>query len=132
MSSFLCSKKKLVPVIKKFHIILQCLLSGFELDKQKFQIFCLESAKFFVSLYPWYYMSTTVHKIFLHGHAIVSHSPLPIGQLSEEALEARNKDFKLYREHFSRKTSRLDTMTDIFNRMLISSDPVITSQRVTK
>lgn len=77
-------------------------------------------------------MSTTVHKIFNHGHAIVSHSPLPVGQLSEEALKARNKDFKVYREHFSRKTSRLDTMTDIFNRMLISSDPVITSQRVTK
>lgn len=119
-------------LIKKFHIILQCLSSGFKLNEQKFKIFCLETAKLYVSLYPWYYMSTTVHKILIHGHEIVSHSPLPIGQLSEEALEARNKDFKIYREHFSRKTSRLDTMSDIFNRMLISSDPVITSQRATK
>lgn len=77
-------------------------------------------------------MSTSVHKILIHGHEIVSQSALPIGELSEEALEARNKDFKMYREHFSRKTSRKDTLTDIMNRMLISSDPFITNQRVKK
>lgn len=121
-----------VNLLKKFHIILQCLSSGFDIDVHKFKMYCLETAKLFVLLYPWYYMSTSVHKILIHGHEIVSESVLPIGELSEEALEARNKDFKMYREHFSRKTSRQDTLTDIMNRMLISSDPFITNQRIRK
>lgn len=121
-----------VNLITKFHIILQCLSSGFNIDVPKFKMYCLETAKLFVLLYPWYYMSTSVHKILIHGHEIVSQSVLPIGELSEEALEARNKDFKMFREHFSRKTSRQDTLTDIMNRMLISSDPFITNQRVRK
>lgn len=54
---------------------------------------------------------------------------MPIGQLSEEAQEARNKDFRKYREDFSRKMSRKVTMEDVFNRLLVSSDPYISSMR---
>ena len=45
--------------------------------------------------------------------------------MSEESQEARNKDFKNYRENFSQKTSRRATYTDLINRLLVSSDPVI-------
>ena len=38
-------------------------------------------------------MPTTVHKILIHGPE-VEKCILPIGQLSEEASEARNKDIK--------------------------------------
>lgn len=54
---------------------------------------------------------------------------MPIGQLTEEAQEARNKDFKKFREHHSRKCSREKSNCDIFNLLLLSSDPVITSKR---
>jgi hypothetical protein len=53
-----------------------------------------ETAKLSVSLYAWYYMPASVHKVPIHGSAIVSAALLPIGQLSEEAQEARNKDIK--------------------------------------
>lgn len=114
-------------LIQKFYIILQCLSSGFKLNYEKFKSYCEDTARYFVTLYPWYYMSTTVHKILIHGHLIASSCLLPIGQLSEEALESRNKDFKIFREQFSRKTSRKDNLTDIFNRMMISSDPLLSS-----
>lgn len=74
-------------------------------------------------------MTTTLHKILIHGDEIISNCLLPIGQLSEEAQESRNKDFKIYRERFSRKTSRQSNLVDIFHRLLISSDPVITNLR---
>lgn len=47
----------------------------------------------------------------------------------EEAQEARNKDNRYYREFFTRKTSRIDTNTDLLNRLLISSDPYLASLR---
>nr|CAI5842175.1 unnamed protein product [Callosobruchus analis] len=74
-------------------------------------------------------MSPTVHKVLIHGSAIVEKALLSIGQLSEEAQEANNKMFKKYREGFSRRFSREQTNADISNRLLISSDPVISSMR---
>ncbi|KAG8179923.1 hypothetical protein JTE90_025248 [Oedothorax gibbosus] len=55
--------------------------------------------------------------------------PLPVGQLSEDVLEASHKIYKNVRQFHSRKTSRINTNTDIFNWMLISSDPIISSYR---
>ncbi|KAL4152921.1 hypothetical protein QTP88_000754 [Uroleucon formosanum] len=49
--------------------------------------------------------------------------------LTEEAQESRNKDFKRYREHTSRKCCREKTNLDILNLFLLSSDPVISSKR---
>ena len=44
---------------------------------------------------------------------------------SEEAQEARNKHNRQYRLRHSRKTSRVETITDQFHYLLITSDPVI-------
>lgn len=74
-------------------------------------------------------MSPTVYKILLHGPTIIAHALLPIGQLSEEAAEARNKHFRVYKERFSRKCSREACNMDIINRLLLSSDPLLTNVR---
>lgn len=54
---------------------------------------------------------------------------IPIGKLSEEASEARNKDFRKYREHHSRKFSRIATNEDIMNNLILSSDPKLSYLR---
>ncbi|KAF2903874.1 hypothetical protein ILUMI_02292 [Ignelater luminosus] len=52
------------------------------------------------------------------------------GQLSEEAQEARNKNNRKYKELFTRKTSRIETNTDLLHRLLlITSDHFIASLR---
>lgn len=56
---------------------------------------------------------------------------LPIGMMSEEAAEARNKHFRLYRQNYARKFSRESCNLDIINRLLLSSDPLITGMRPT-
>lgn len=116
-------------LIHRFYIILQVLSSGFKVHTEKYKNFCIDTSKLYISLYPWCPMKTTVHKILIHGADIISEFLLPIGCLSEEAQEARNKDFKIYRERFSKKCSRKKNMEDVFNRLLISSDPVITHTR---
>ena len=116
-------------LIHQFHVILQVISSGFDIDDEKFKDYCVNTAHLFVALYPWYYMPTSVHKLLIHGAEIVKYALLPIGQLSEDAQESRNKDIKNFRLHHSRKCSRESNMRDIFNRLLLTSDPFLSSIR---
>lgn len=74
-------------------------------------------------------MPASVHKILIHGSDVISALLLPIGMLSEEAQESRNKDFRAFREKFTRKMSRIATNEDLLHMFLISSDPIISSYR---
>lgn len=84
----------------------------------------------FINKYPWYNMPPILHKYLIHGPEIIESALVPIGQLTEEAQEARNKDFKRYREHYARKSRRIKTNIDIFNSFLVSSDPFIAGKRI--
>lgn len=75
----------------------------------------------------FHYMPTFIHKILIHGPEIIDHAMLPIGELSEEAQEAKNKDVKQFREHHTRKISHLKTNEELFLRLLLSSDPHLSS-----
>lgn len=77
-------------------------------------------------------MTPTMHKIFTHGGTIIETALLPIGQLSEEAAEARNKHFRVYRENLARKFSREQCNLDVHHRLLLNSDPLISSLRPKK
>lgn len=118
-----------LELIKKFHIILETLGCGFSIDSKAFEDYARETRELYLREYYWYNMPVSVHKVLYHGKDVVASCILPIGQLSEEAQEARNKDVRRYREHFTRKTSRIDTNTDLLNRLLISSDPFLASLR---
>lgn len=74
-------------------------------------------------------MTPTLHKILVHGTTIIKLALLPIGQLSEEAAEARNKHLRSYRQDFTRKFSRELCNKDVFNRLLLSSDPFLSCMR---
>lgn len=118
-----------LQIIKRFHIILQTIACGYEIDIEKFKKYTYDTAKKYVEEYPWYPMPTTIHKILLHSPEIISAALLPIGQLSEEAQESVNKEFKRIRRDLSRKTSRISSNTDIFNTLMVSSDPIISTIR---
>lgn len=116
-------------IIRRFGIILQVLSSGYEIDIPKFEKYVSDTKIQYVDRYSWYEMTPTVHKILEHSSLIIQHHLVPIGQLSEEAQEARNKDCRRFREHHTRKTSRVDTNTDLLTMLLVSSDPIIASYR---
>jgi hypothetical protein len=65
----------------------------------------------------------------IHDATVTQNALLPIGQISEEAAEARNKYFRLYQQNFSRKFSRVPCNLDVLIRLLLSLDPVINGMR---
>lgn len=118
-----------VDLIYRLKVILEALSSGHEINPENFSNYARETAELYVNLYSWHPMTPTLHKILMHGSEVIEKALLPIGQLSEEAAEARNKYIRLYRLNFSRKFSREDCNMDILNRLLLNSDPIITGMR---
>lgn len=117
-------------LIKRLYIILQTLSSGIAVNAFKFGQYAMDTARIFVNKYNWYYMPSSLHKILIHGESVIRHfAILPIGQMSEDAQEARNKDYRRYRLHHSRKCSRSATNEDVFHSLLFTSDPYISSLR---
>ena len=116
-------------LIKMFGVILFILSSGHDINIEKFESYCKRALLHYNKMYSWYALTPTVHKVLEHSSLILKHFLLPMGQLSEEAQEARNKDIRNYREFFSRKSSRKLNISDLFCRLLLSSDPVISSAR---
>lgn len=116
-------------LIRRFSNILSTISSGHYIKIFEFKEYCWQTAILCVELYGWYKMSATVHKLLIHGADIIKSLPLPVGQLSEDVLEASHKFYKKTRLFHSRKTSRENTNTDIVHYMLISSDPIISAKR---
>ncbi|KAF2887785.1 hypothetical protein ILUMI_18388 [Ignelater luminosus] len=51
-----------------------------------------------------------MHQILIHGAPVTKESILPIGELSEEVQEAKNKDLRKFRRDKTRKISRLKVL----------------------
>ncbi|XP_018404085.1 PREDICTED: uncharacterized protein LOC108780770 [Cyphomyrmex costatus] len=117
-------------LINRFYVILQTISSGYNIKCDKFREYTLETARKFVELYPWYHMPISVHKLLIHGPEMITSALLSIGQLSENIQEARNhEDIKKFCEDFSRKFLRKNTMRDVFNWLIVISDPYISNIR---
>ena len=116
-------------LIERFSNILSIISCGHYIKEEIFKKYCFETAQMAISLYGWYKMSASVHKLLIHGADIIKSLPLPVGQLSEDVIETGHKEYKQLRQYHSRKTSRINTSNDIFNSMLVSSDPIVTSKR---
>lgn len=97
-------------------MILEVISSGYAIDVNKFAMYAMDTAKLYVQLYPWHPMTPTVHKILIHGPLIINNALVPIGQLSEEAAEARNKHVRQYRLHHARKVCRQKCNMDVLHR----------------
>lgn len=117
-------------LISNFKFILISLSCHLPIDVNRFDILCTSTAKLFVQLYPWYNMPSSVHKVLIHGADIIKYSKLPLGMLGEEASESRNKHYKNYRLSHSRKHNRLCNIQDLFNRVMDTSDPLISSMNL--
>jgi len=118
-----------IALIKNFSTILRVISSFHKVNTIAFKELLKETFDIYLANYSWYYMPQTVHKILVHGCDIIQNTNIPIGFLSEEALEARHKELRGFRLNHSRKTSRTNSNKDVFQRMLLSSEPSITLNR---
>ncbi|KAJ4436046.1 hypothetical protein ANN_18673 [Periplaneta americana] len=116
-------------LISRFSVILTTISCFQNISESRFNIYCRKPAELFVKLYPCYYMPPTLHKILIHGASILKSALLPIGQLSEEAMESLNKTVRRFRQDHTRKMSRITTNFDLFHRLFLASDPLISNRR---
>lgn len=117
---FLFRFSKLLNAINSRHII----------DAKKFGEYASKTLQIYNDLYgSWRMLSPTVHKVLSHGENIIKYHHFPIGELSEEAQEAKNKEYREFRLRHTRKCNRRDQNADLMKMLLISSDPLITSLR---
>lgn len=116
-------------LIERLRTILTVISCCEEIDPEKFQIYAYETAQLYVDLYGWYRMPTSLHKILIHGHKIIDKAILPIGRMSEEAQEHMNKEIRRLRKDHSRKFSRVANLEDVFNGLIVLSDPIISQYR---
>ena len=113
-------------LIDRCDTILKAISSGYAIDVAALKQFALDTASLYVYQYQWYPMPASVNKLFLHGSQVIEIAVLPIGMLSEEAQESRNKDFRKFRALKICQTSRINNLQDVLNRMILTSDPVLT------
>ena len=104
-----------VNLLYRFKVILEVISSGHKINTEKYFKYATDTVEMYVRLYPWHPMTPTMHKVLIHGAIVIQNALLPIGQLSEDAAEARNKYFRLYRQEFARKFSRVSCNLDVLN-----------------
>lgn len=114
-------------IITRFHAILQAISCGHTVDTEKYAKYATHTARKFAELYPWYYMPTTVHELLIHGPQIIGSALLPIGQMSEDAQRSLDKHIERSQEDFPLKDTRIKAMKNVFLRLMIKSDPYISS-----
>lgn len=71
-------------LIYRLKVILDTLCSGLVINTESFKKYCQKTAELYVSLYSFYPMSATLHKILPHGAEVIEEAILTIGQLSKE------------------------------------------------
>ena len=72
-------------------------------------------------------MKVTAHKILIHCADVIAKSALLLGMMAEDSAESHNKLYTQERQFHGRKSSREANLTDVFNRAMDSSDPIISS-----
>ncbi|KAK2577975.1 hypothetical protein KPH14_002674 [Odynerus spinipes] len=116
-------------LIRRFAVILEVITCTEIVDSTKFGKYAGETAEMYIAKYRCYNIPSTVHKVLVHGKQIIESCTFPVGSLSEEVQECRNKDYKRYRCLHSRKCNRIATNEDVLHMILLSSDPIITCLR---
>ena len=76
---------------------------------------------------PWGQLPPSVHKVVDHGYRFFEHVPktMAMGMISEENLEASHKTVRNDELYHSRQFSRKERVSDVFQRKLDASDPVV-------
>jgi len=117
------------PVLISNLFVIWCTLaSKYQINSIKFGELCQQTLDIYMSEVGWFNIPPTIHKVLVHGQDIVEACPVPIGWTSEESSEANNKFIRKYLSQHTRKTSHLDTMSDLFHRLMQVSDPCLTAK----
>ena len=111
---------------RQLSTILFIVSSSGKVNMEKFKLLCDETSFNICDNFSWCEINHTLHGPLHHGVELISRNDgYGLGSLSEECLEANNKDIRNYLQFLSRKISPIAQVTDVMSRLLERSDPVI-------
>ncbi|CAH0404889.1 unnamed protein product [Chilo suppressalis] len=93
-------------LLDDLHTLCIVLSSNHAIDSNRFRDFCKNLAYKYVANYNWCPMIVTLHKVLIRGADIIKSATIPIGVLSKQDAEIRNKYWRNDREQHTRKMSR--------------------------
>lgn len=113
-----------VDFIENLAFLLRSISSSGPVDIKSFE----KKSRFVYDIYAKNYslianVKPTVHKLLVHGSQLLQLSKIPLGSLSEQALESRNKYIKKFKLKHTFKSSRENINKDLFNSLTLHSWP---------
>lgn len=115
-------------LIHHLYVLLCVINCSHQIDVQKFEAFCMETAEIWIREYSWYKMPVSIHTLLVHAARYLEMIDMPISFMTEQCIETGNKVSKYARLNHTRKISRLATMTDHMNWLMGISDPVVATK----
>ena len=112
-------------LVTDIKVLLICISSRYKINADAYEAFAQDVLRRYIDLYGWFPLNPTLHKLIVHGSQVARNLPLPPAWFTEEGLEASHKTNKKTRRDHCRPFRRDMTMTDMLNRALDRSDPVI-------
>ena len=130
----MCVDRRYHADVSTLHKYLSCILrivsSTQPVNIYAFNLLVKEASLLIATKFDWVKINYTLHGLLHHScELIVNNEKHGLGALSEEALEANNKYVRRYLELFSRKTSLIDQLTDVMDRLLERSHPKIVNNK---
>ena len=119
-------KEHLLTLHKQLSVILRVVSFSGEVDIDAYHQLCLDFSFNLINNFSFVLLNNTLHATVHHSPELIRRNEgYGLGTLSEEGLEANNKDIRNYLESFCRKTDPLEQLTDVMYRLLERSDPVV-------
>ena len=119
-------QKPLLELHARISVILRVISCNEEVNKPLFQQYCQDTIEHLHQTFPWALLNHTLHGCLQHSAELISRNDgYGLGALSEEGLEANNKDIREFLKSRSRKCDPVKQLTDVMHRLLERSEPII-------
>ena len=114
-------------LLKRVNVIMRVATSKRKIRTQKLQNYCTETNIKLRENFEWFKpIPPKVHGILAHlGERIDMNDGVGLGPISEEGLEASNKELRRGKAQFSRKDDLAHGLRDCWKRQFIKSDGIV-------
>lgn len=109
---------------KQISTILRVISSTQKVHNERFNDLCIATSVNIATNFKWAHINHTLHGALHHSAELVAlNGDRGLGELSEEPLEANNKDIRQFLNNLSRKCDPTLQLTDVAVRCLERSHP---------